>query len=235
MTRPWLKLVTLVLFSSIVLGVIYQTTRNATETGRLKTNQPKADPVLIVIWETSNRGLKGVPIESDSASAVQLDEARRVLTVPQPSMLPSKDARLMVLHKIDSLDTALYSGLFSFKRLPARIDIGRPVSVWGMMPGKEAPENVFDPSTRFAGGYAFIKDIDPKGNALLSFMGEEVTIEPGSSWGMGWALNGSVPEVIRDEGQWAEKMGRHLKNGNPITVLTFINLGRWPQNRVLHR
>lgn len=191
--------------------------------------QRAADPVVLLVWEVNNRALHGVPLAVGGDGPVLLDLRQRLLKVRDKKLLPAAGSHALVVHRVDSLDTQLYSRLIPIRRLPALVPLDGDIHVHGVTDDGK-PFDVADNSTRLTEGQLRINSVNTDGTATLSYSGMSVSLRPGQSWGMGWAKGTEGKRVIRDNDKWAEAVGQHLKAGDTITVLTVINFGRWPGN-----
>lgn len=184
-------------------------------------------PVALLVWEVNNGGLRGMPLGVGGDGEVRLDPVKRVLTVRDAVFVPPPGSRLLVVHRIDSLDTPLYSRLIPVERFPASVPIERDIHVLGVA-GNGAEVDVVENRTRLTEGRLEITGLAPDGTVSLTYNGETIHLHPGQSWGVGWAKGAQGKKTIKDDDQWAAAVGRHLEAGEAITVLTLINFGPWP-------
>ncbi|MCL4425552.1 MAG: hypothetical protein M1299_03150 [Firmicutes bacterium] len=191
--------------------------------------------LFLFVWENNTAALAGQPLGGSPWPEITPDPPSGSLTVPAGTAVPDGKRPVLVLQRIDSLDTHLASRLFAAERLPEIIEINRPVQ-W------EA--EVFGPDGRFKGkgkavrneerllaGNIKLVGIDPDGTVRLTYGERDLELRPGESWG---ELRISRPDgqiTVRAD-QWEKEAQEALEKRWVMTRLTVQNLGWWKRERI---
>lgn len=173
--------------------------------------------------------MRGLPRSLDPVPEPDFDPGRRSLRVPPPLRLPR--GAVVVLHRVDSLDTHLASRLFVLPRVPGRVATGAPVVRGGSVsdPGGALIRlsNVVDNESRLPPPELLVTAVAEDGTVALRVGGETVRLRPGTGWGIGYARGPDGVVAVPDGPDWEERMSRHLRLGGPVTVFSVFNHGRW--------
>jgi len=197
--------------------------------------------LLLLVWENNTGALNGRLLTSSPWPEVTIDQENHWLYLPRefsPGSLPSilalgKKPELLVLQRIDSLDTHLASRPFWIWQPPEIVPLPEPVQWEVVEPGgptsnrRAAVEN----RERLLASNLKVLEIGSGGEVKLDYGGKTIELLPGDSWG---ELRIEKPDgrVVALTGDWEKEASAALDQKLKMTRLTVHNLGWWEWSRV---
>lgn len=190
-----------------------------------------ADPgfVLLSVREVNNRGVLAGTVATGGGPVATFDPEKRLLLLGDPAAFPPRGARIVVLHRADSLDLNLHTGLHASRRFPFELAVNRPFHRPGRVirDGRVGERrNVVDNRTRLTGYPLIVESADVEGGVNIRLGPHRAYIAPHQAWGVAWVYGRQGRVEVRDGPDWEERLRGELRQGSTVTVFSVENHGR---------
>lgn len=197
--------------------------------------------LLLLVWENNTGALNGRLLTSSPWPEAVIDQEGHWLYLPgefSPGSLRrilalGKKPEVLVLQRIDSLDTHLSSRPFWIWQPPEIVPLLEPVQWEVVEPDGPTPNRraAVENRERLLAGNLKLLEIGSRGEVKLDYGGNAIQLLPGDSWG---ELRIEKPDgrVVALTGDWEKEATAALDQKLNMTRLTVHNLGWWEWSRV---